>query len=120
VHDCIVWHLDMLPLARPDPDSPLSIAGQDMYNHTVGFMSGESAALAFTGRVCGCQGSRFHSHRHQYGCQLITFTSDSCYHCDVSAHERRSTIPSACADADPDRAANMRTSRLGKECSCPC
>lgn len=40
-YDCILWHLDMLPLARPDPDSLPSASGQDMYNHTVGFMSGE-------------------------------------------------------------------------------
>ena len=46
IHQCIVWNLDMLPLARPDPISPPSTAGQDMYNHTIGFMSGESMALS--------------------------------------------------------------------------
>jgi hypothetical protein len=37
---CALWRLDMLPLARPDSDVPPDAAGRDMYNHTVGFLSG--------------------------------------------------------------------------------
>lgn len=43
---CLLWRLDMLPQAPPDPDMPPESEALDMYNHTVGFQSGAALHAA--------------------------------------------------------------------------
>jgi hypothetical protein len=44
---CLLWRMDMLPQPQPDAETPAELVALDMYNHTVGFQSGESTSLAF-------------------------------------------------------------------------